>query len=80
MSAFSDARTVNCRTCGAPIIWLKTKTGKSMPVDAGTVKRPVSIYDPELGHMTHFGTCPQAKDWSHKKRPAYSKGYRGRFR
>jgi len=27
-----------CRSCGANIIWLKTKAGKSMPCDAGLVK------------------------------------------
>lgn len=27
-------RTVECRACGKPIMFLKTKKGKSMPVDA----------------------------------------------
>ncbi len=25
--------TVKCRGCGAPVLWLKTESGKSMPVD-----------------------------------------------
>jgi len=39
-----------CKSCGAPIYWVKTKNGKRMPVNA---KRPTS----------HFATCPQANRW-----------------
>lgn len=38
-----------CRSCGAPIWWIRTKAGKRAPVDAdGT---------------NHFATCPQADQW-----------------
>lgn len=30
-----------CRSCGAKIMWVKTKKGKNMPID----------YDPELEHL-----------------------------
>lgn len=26
-----------CKSCGAPIIWIKTFSGKAMPVDAGGI-------------------------------------------
>lgn len=57
-----------CRSCGAVIIWLLTKTGKSMPVDASSVQaqKGALIYDPEKGHISHFSTCPQAKRWKRK--------------
>lgn len=29
----ADYPTVPCRSCQAPIIWVKTVTGRSMPVD-----------------------------------------------
>jgi len=67
-----------CRSCGAPIIWALTKSGKPMPVtrrDGGNVElEPVSD-DPSDGftarivpdgcgaYVSHFATCPQAKRW-----------------
>jgi hypothetical protein len=29
----------NCRSCEAPIVWCRTRSGKSMPVDADPVER-----------------------------------------
>lgn len=63
--------TVACRSCRARIVYLKTAAGKTMPVDAG--ERPDvwsaapadTIYDKTI-HVSHFGTCPQAKDWSNR--------------
>jgi hypothetical protein len=40
-----------CRSCGAPIYFVRTERGKLMPMDAETGE-------------THFATCPQAKQWS----------------
>ena len=31
-------RIVNCKSCGAPIVWIKTQNGKSMPCDAFAVE------------------------------------------
>lgn len=36
-----------CRSCGAPILWIATRSGKRMPVDAKT-------------DVVHFKTCPDA--------------------
>lgn len=52
-----------CRSCGCGIAWIKTPKGANMPIDLQT-----SRTEPD-GHVTyasHFGTCPQAKDWSKK--------------
>ncbi len=31
-------RIVNCKSCGAPIVWVKTQNGKNMPCDADAVE------------------------------------------
>jgi hypothetical protein len=55
-----------CRSCQAGIVWVKTKTGKNMPVDADTwTQGDPHLFDPELGHISHFATCPNADD--HRK-------------
>lgn len=43
-----------CRSCKAPIFWVRTAGGKPMPVNPdGT---------------THFATCPEGKEWSGSSR------------
>ncbi len=66
--------TAKCRSCGAYIVWLKTKAGKTMPVDADSVDdadAPVGagekpLFDANAGHVSHFATCPNAD--KHRKR------------
>lgn len=61
-----------CRSCRAPIIWaVSAKTGKPMPLDYARVDEGVR-WQPdaenvarqcsgrELGHVSHFATCPDA--------------------
>lgn len=59
-----------CKSCGAAIIWAKTPTGKTMPIDAASETmwlidgdsinsfnasaRPVQV------RKSHFATCPNA--------------------
>jgi hypothetical protein len=45
------AQAATCRTCGAAVIFVTTKNGKLMPVNAD---------DPET---SHFATCPQSTQW-----------------
>lgn len=46
-------RVTACRSCGAPIVWIKTRAGKSMPCDAQLVSfvqqegGPAKIVTPE---------------------------------
>lgn len=54
--------TRQCKTCQAPIVWMPTKQGKSMPVDAHTVGDGDQVFDVTRGHISHFATCPQADD------------------
>lgn len=59
----------NCTSCGAEIIWKKTKAGKSHPFNAKTTFAAVKGTD---GHthcvfvnISHFATCPNAGEHSH---------------
>lgn len=54
-----ERRIVRCSSCRARIIWLKTRAGKNMPVDADTVEADDDDLDLER-HVSHFATCPQA--------------------
>lgn len=31
-------KVVKCKFCGAPIVWIKTQNGRSMPCDANTIQ------------------------------------------
>jgi hypothetical protein len=70
MNSFDAAHfnTAKCRSCGAYIVWLKTKAGKNMPVDADSLDDvdleaeagEMPLFDPSAGHISHFATCPNA--------------------
>ena len=50
-------QTKACDSCGASLIFLKTATGKWMPVDAETVSPDDAQYEPRSGHVSHWETC-----------------------
>lgn len=56
----------NCRSCGAQIVWMKTKRGKNIPVDAETANPGERVFQYGV-HTSHFSTCPNA-DQHRKKR------------
>lgn len=48
-----------CRACGRDIVFLRTKKGKLIPVNAETVNREDMQF--EYGrHVAHFSDCPEA--------------------
>lgn len=49
----------SCKSCGAPIFWLKTAAGRSMPVDSPSVQAGDTTFD-GARHVSHFSTCPNA--------------------
>ena len=64
----------NCKGCGASIIWIKTKKGKNMPIDAKPVKAYIKSEDAQVDlytmvdvHLTHWGTCPKSRAFKKKK-------------
>jgi hypothetical protein len=44
-----------CRSCGAPILWCITRSGKKMPCDL--------MDEDETSTTSHFATCPNAGHW-----------------
>jgi hypothetical protein len=60
-----------CRSCGAEIIWARTKKGKPIPLDRSpTMTRYVREGTSDLvvqrtTYQTHFITCPNAAE--HRK-------------
>jgi hypothetical protein len=48
-----------CRSCGAPIVWITTPTGRAMPLSLRTVR---SI-DGVRYATTHFADCPHGRAW-----------------
>lgn len=55
-------RTSKCRSCGAPIIWLKLN-GRPHPCETKQLVIVTDRGDLARGHESHFATCPHAKDW-----------------
>ena len=51
----AKARIEHCRSCGAPVWWGRTAKGKACPLDVQSGERTA---------VSHFSTCPQAKDWT----------------
>ncbi len=58
-----------CKGCGREIRWEKTHAGKNHPFDA----KPTLVLVPGdgafvavSGHVSHFATCPNAKEFSKK--------------
>jgi hypothetical protein len=47
-----------CKSCNAEIVWLKSGTGRNVPVDAETYHGEDG-FDHKL-HRSHFATCPDA--------------------
>jgi hypothetical protein len=56
----------HCRSCGAEIVWLRTKAGRLIPVNAATALETDTEFDHNR-HVSHFATCPQANKWRKPK-------------
>jgi pentose-5-phosphate-3-epimerase len=54
-----ETQVQKCRSCGAEIVFLRTKKHKLIPVDAATVRRDDYQFD-YARHKAHFATCPDA--------------------
>lgn len=77
-----------CSSCDRPISWVKTVNGKRMPVDAdkswagnleiinGVAHRVAKGGPRVLLYVSHFATCPNAKQHK-RKRPAQAKRGQG---
>lgn len=57
-----------CRSCGAPIYWVKTHNEKNMPLDRGGTNRVVLLPGGARvvkAYKSHWESCPYAK--KHRK-------------
>lgn len=62
----AGTKASDCRSCKAPIFWIKTPKGKNMPVSCDTElgQAPTAV---EFGvGIAHFSNCPNADD--HRRR------------
>ncbi|MFA7360788.1 MAG: hypothetical protein WC139_07100 [Candidatus Kapaibacterium sp.] len=65
-----------CTACHAAIAFLKTKSGKPMPVNIETVndvEKQKLFYGEDVPfefgrHISHFATCPEAKKFRKGKK------------
>lgn len=59
-----------CRACGEAIVFLQTRNGRRIPVNAETVLDPGETdFDESRGHVSHFDTCPDAARFRRSGRP-----------
>ena len=52
-----------CKLCGAPIVFVKMKTGRTMPCDARVLTVITRDGRTIRGRESHFATCPHADDF-----------------
>jgi hypothetical protein len=57
---------VACRSCGEDIVFLRTASGKMMPVNADTVEAGDTDYE-HGRHVSHFSTCTHSDRWRKPK-------------
>jgi len=60
--------------CGVYIEWVKTKAGKSMPVDPAGVTIVTKEGETVRGYIPHWATCPKAKLFKR----GYDKAFEGK--
>ena len=71
MTREDDSKIATCKSCGAEIVWMKTKKDKNICVDLPDPDDPLreEVLEAELfdrdRFTTHFETCPNAD--SHRK-------------
>lgn len=55
-----------CSSCGAAIVWFRTKNGKRMPVNEASTQPTDAEHQLDLSrHVSHFATCEFANQ--HRK-------------
>lgn len=63
-----------CKSCGAAIVWVRTESGRVMPVDLHPTNRGNVVIrngvayvgaqqDDAPRYTSHFATCPDAEGW-----------------
>jgi hypothetical protein len=55
-----------CRSCGADVIWIRTKAGKAMPCNPKRYVITTAAGDSISGYVSHFANCPRAREHRRK--------------
>lgn len=63
------AGTSTCTSCKAPIVWVRTANGRSMPCDPEVLAVVTDTGEIARGRQSHFASCPNA-DRHRRPRPA----------
>lgn len=58
----------SCKACKEKIVWMRTKNGKTIPVNLESLKTEEVIFNPKAGMIAHFATCPFADNFRRKKK------------
>ena len=66
MNESEHTKLAKCRSCDEYIVFLKTKRGANMPVDADSVEEGDELFD-HTRHVSHFSTCPDADKFRRRK-------------
>jgi len=53
---------VFCRDCNAPCVWLKTRNGKNILVDANSYHSDDGEVFNRAVHSCHWDNCPKAEE------------------
>lgn len=61
-----ESGTTKCRSCGEVIVFVPTRSGKMMPVNADTYDNS-NLFDIKK-HTAHFATCPDASKFRREKK------------
>lgn len=67
---YPDQSERPCRACGAPLLFVKTAEGRTMPLDLRAptyIVRDGIAVRATLAHVSHFSTCRKAGEFSRKK-------------
>ena len=63
----TEDRQGNCRSCGAPIYWIKTPKGKSLPMSEASAMRDADLPQSMVWMESHFADCEQVDNWRRPK-------------
>lgn len=55
----ADERPATCKSCGAPIVWARTASGRPIPLDLAHVRGLGQAREA----LTHYATCPHGRQW-----------------
>lgn len=57
---------LSCLTCGADIVFLRTASGKTMPVNADSAEPGDTDYE-HGRHVSHFSTCTRPEKFRRQR-------------